>query len=69
MLIRDVGFDPVDAGALRVACYLEPSALLMGELAYEGEGGPEVAYRFEKIRAMMANLPQSCPRRRQRFSS
>jgi 8-hydroxy-5-deazaflavin:NADPH oxidoreductase len=49
MLIRDVGFDPVDAGALRVARYLEPFALLMGELAYEGEGGPEVAYRIERF--------------------
>jgi 8-hydroxy-5-deazaflavin:NADPH oxidoreductase len=48
-LIRDVGFDPIDAGALRVARYLEPFALLMGELAYEGEGGPEVAYRFERF--------------------
>jgi hypothetical protein len=48
-LIRDVGFDPVDAGALRVARYLEPFALLLGELAYEGEGGPEVAYRFERF--------------------
>jgi predicted dinucleotide-binding enzyme len=28
-LIRDVGFDPVDGGALRVARYLEPFALLM----------------------------------------
>jgi predicted dinucleotide-binding enzyme len=48
-LIRDVGFDPVDGGALRVARCLEPFALLMGELAYEGEGGPEVAYRFERF--------------------
>jgi len=48
-LVRDVGFDPVDVGALRVARYLEPFALLMGELAYEGEGGPEVAYRFERF--------------------
>jgi predicted dinucleotide-binding enzyme len=48
-LIRDVGFDPVDAGALRVARYLEPFALLMGQLAYEGQGGPEVAYRFERF--------------------
>jgi 8-hydroxy-5-deazaflavin:NADPH oxidoreductase len=48
-LIRDVGLDPVDAGALRVARYLEPFALLMGELAYEGEGGPELAYRFERF--------------------
>jgi predicted dinucleotide-binding enzyme len=48
-LIRDIGFDPVDAGALRVARYLEPFALLMAEVAYAGEGGPEVAYRFERF--------------------
>ena len=45
-LIRDVGFDPVDAGPLRVARYLEPFALLVAQLAYEREGGPELAYRF-----------------------
>jgi len=48
-LIRDVGFDPVDVGALRVARDLEPFALLMAQLAYEGDGGPEVAYRFERF--------------------
>lgn len=46
-LIRDVGFDPVDAGPLRTARYTEPFALLVARLAYEGEGGPELAYRFE----------------------
>jgi predicted dinucleotide-binding enzyme len=45
-LIRDVGFEPVDAGPLRVARYTEPFALLVGQLAYEGSGGPELAYRF-----------------------
>ena len=50
-LIRDVGFDPVDVGALRVARDLEPFALLMAQLAYEGEGGPELAYRFERFPA------------------
>src|SRR5215831_18606887 len=49
-LIRDVGFDPVDAGPLRIARYTEPFALLVAQLAYEGEGGPEVAYRFERFR-------------------
>ena len=49
-LIRDVGFDPVDAGPLRIARYTEPFALLVAELAYEGEGGPELAYRFERFR-------------------
>ncbi|HEX3527299.1 MAG TPA: NADPH-dependent F420 reductase [Thermoanaerobaculia bacterium] len=46
-LIRDAGFDPVDAGPLRIARYTESFALLMGQLAYEGADGPEVAYRFE----------------------
>ncbi len=48
-LIRDAGFDPVDAGPLRIARYTEPFALLIGQLAYEGEGGPELAYRFERF--------------------
>jgi hypothetical protein len=48
-LIRDVGFDPVDAGPLRIARYSEPFALLVAQLAYEGEGGPELAYRFERF--------------------
>jgi predicted dinucleotide-binding enzyme len=47
-LIRDVGFDPVDVGPLRVARYTEPFTLLIARLAYEGEGGPELAYRFER---------------------
>jgi predicted dinucleotide-binding enzyme len=49
-LIRDVGFDPVDAGPLNVARYTEPFALLVARLAYEGEGGPALAYRFERFR-------------------
>ena len=49
-LIRDIGFDPVDAGPLRIARYTEPFALLVARLAYEGEGGPELAYRFERFR-------------------
>jgi len=48
-LIHDVGFDPVDAGPLRIARYTEPFALLVAELAYEGAGGPELAYRFERF--------------------
>jgi predicted dinucleotide-binding enzyme len=47
-LIRDVGFEPVDSGPLRIARYAEPFALLVAQLAYEGEGGPELAYRFER---------------------
>jgi predicted dinucleotide-binding enzyme len=48
-LIGDVGFDPVDAGPLRIARYTEPFALLVAQLAYEGKGGPELAYRFERF--------------------
>ncbi len=45
-LVRDVGFDPIDAGPLRMARYAEPYALLVAQLAYEGDGGPQLAYRF-----------------------
>jgi len=48
-LIRDAGFDPVDAGPLRIARYTEPFALLVAQLAYEGKGGPELGYRFERF--------------------
>ena len=48
-LIRDVGFEPVDAGPLRIARYTEPFALLVAQLAYEGDEGPELAYRFERF--------------------
>jgi predicted dinucleotide-binding enzyme len=48
-LIRDARFDPVDAGPLEIARYTEPLALLVAQLAYEGEEGPELAYRFERF--------------------
>jgi len=48
-LIRDVGFDAVDAGPLWIARYTEPFALLVARLAYEGKSGPELAYRFERF--------------------
>ncbi len=48
-LIRDAGFDPVDAGPLRIARYTEPFALLVAQLAYDSESGPELAYRFERF--------------------
>jgi predicted dinucleotide-binding enzyme len=47
--IREAGFDPLDAGPLRIARYTEPFTLLVAQLAYEGEGGPELAYRFERF--------------------
>jgi 8-hydroxy-5-deazaflavin:NADPH oxidoreductase len=48
-LITDIGFQPVDAGPLRIARYMEPFGLLVAQLAYEGDGGPELAYRFERF--------------------
>jgi predicted dinucleotide-binding enzyme len=48
-LIRDVRFEPEDAGPLRIARYTEPFALLVAQLAYEGKEGPELAYRFERL--------------------
>ena len=51
ILIRDVGFEPVDAGSLRIARYTEPFALLVAQLAYEGKDGPELAYRFQRLKA------------------
>jgi 8-hydroxy-5-deazaflavin:NADPH oxidoreductase len=49
-LIRDIGFEPVDAGPLRIARYTEPFALLIAQLAYEGKGGPELAYRLARYK-------------------
>ena len=48
-LIRDVGFDPLDVGPLRIARYMEPCALLVAQIAYEGRGGPQVAYHFQRL--------------------
>ena len=48
-LIRDAGFEPVDAGPLRIARYTEPFALLVAQLAYERKGGPKLAYRFQRF--------------------
>lgn len=46
-LIRDVGFEPLDVGPLEMARNAEPFTLLVAKLAYEGDGGPALAYRFE----------------------
>jgi predicted dinucleotide-binding enzyme len=48
-LIRDVGYEPVDAGTLRMARHLEPFAMVVAQLAYGGEWGPELVYRFERF--------------------
>lgn len=48
-LIRQVGFDPVDAGSLKIARYLEPMAMLMIHLGY--------------VRGMGTNMVMSLTRR------
>lgn len=45
-LIRQLGFEPVDCGALTSARYLEPLAMLVGELAYNQGKRPEVGLRI-----------------------
>jgi 8-hydroxy-5-deazaflavin:NADPH oxidoreductase len=39
----------VDGGALWTARSSEPISLLVAQLAYQGEGGPELGYRFERF--------------------
>ena len=34
---------------LRIARYLEPFTLAIAQLAYEGDEGPELAYRIERF--------------------
>jgi predicted dinucleotide-binding enzyme len=45
-LARDAGLNPIDAGALRVARYLEPFGLLIGQLAYTQGLGETLGYRI-----------------------
>ena len=49
-LIRQLGFDPVDCGTLLNARYLEPLAMLVGELAYNQGKRPEVGLRILRRR-------------------
>ena len=43
--LRQLGFEPVNCGALMNARYLEPLAMLVGELAYNQGKRPEVGLR------------------------
>ncbi|MEI4488886.1 NAD(P)-binding domain-containing protein [Frigidibacter sp. MR17.14] len=47
-LVRELGFEPVSAGSLRAARFIEPFAMVTAILAYERPGGPELTYRFER---------------------
>ncbi|WIN08818.1 MULTISPECIES: NADPH-dependent F420 reductase [Pseudomonas] len=48
-LINQLGFDPIDAGQLKVARYIEPFGMLSGVLAYDTDQGPEWAYHFGRF--------------------
>jgi hypothetical protein len=50
-LATDAGFTPVDAGPLRMSRWIEPFALLVGQLAYAQDLGPALGYRFLPAKA------------------
>lgn len=43
---REIGFDPVDAGPLKAARYLEPMGVLSISLAFSQKLGPGIGYRL-----------------------
>jgi len=45
---RDIGFDPVDAGPLKAARYLEPMGMLIINLGYGLGMGTNIGYRLVK---------------------
>jgi predicted dinucleotide-binding enzyme len=45
-LASELGFEVVDAGALKMARYLEPLALLWVNLAYVQGMGPDIGFRL-----------------------
>jgi predicted dinucleotide-binding enzyme len=44
----DIGFDPVDAGKLKAARYLEPMGMLMISLGYGLGMGTKIGYKLVK---------------------
>lgn len=47
-LARDIGFDPVDAGGLKSARYLEPMAVMLITLGYRLNLGTKIGYKLVK---------------------
>ncbi|WP_211095455.1 hypothetical protein [Yoonia sediminilitoris] len=47
--IRDIGFEPLAAGGLCTARFVEPFAMVTAKLAYGQPGGPALTYSFEKL--------------------
>jgi predicted dinucleotide-binding enzyme len=50
LLIRALGFEPVDVGKLSMARSIEPFTLLLAELAYNGSGSQALSYSFERLK-------------------
>lgn len=48
-LIKDTGFEPLEAGGPATGRYTEPFAMLTAVLAYGQPGGPRLTYRFTKL--------------------
>ena len=49
--IRDIGYQPLDAGGLHSARFIEPFAMVTAVLAYGQPGGPALVYRFDRLRS------------------
>jgi predicted dinucleotide-binding enzyme len=47
-LARDIGFDPIDSGALKVARFLEPMAMLMINLGFDMKLGTNIGFKLVK---------------------
>lgn len=56
-LVRDIGADPVDAGALAMARYTEPAGMLLVQLAYFQGFGPRIGLSLLKEAATSATRP------------
>jgi predicted dinucleotide-binding enzyme len=49
-LLQEFGFEPIDAGPLRLARYIEPFAMLATALAYGTDQGPQWIYQFGRLK-------------------
>jgi len=49
-LLLEFGFEPIDAGPLKLARYIEPFAMLATALAYGTDQGPQWVYNFRRYK-------------------
>lgn len=47
-LARDIGFDPIDSGPLKIARFLEPMAMLMINLGFDMKLGTSIGFKLVK---------------------